>query len=182
MLKHMSVSALALAAVACGQPVATATEAQAQPATTATTAAPAEVSAADKAAILAALHMRADARGMVMNECEEKVTPGYIPVDMGSGVGSAILFVMVGGPNMASCYGDGPDLHLMRREGGAFREIYSLRGGVMVVLNTEHSGGKDIADGGPGFSFPVEQWNGATYVRTRRTVSDAQTADALMLP
>jgi hypothetical protein len=107
---------------------------------------------ADRAAILAVMNMPADTNGMVMNECGEAVTPGFLPAEMGGAVGTAILFVMEGGPNSVSCYGDRPDLHLMMRDGDSFREIYAARGRVLVILSAMTDGVRDIADGGPGFS------------------------------
>ena len=109
-------AASVFALVACGQPAAT-SEAEAQTASTAAT----EVSAADRTAILRAAQLTADARGMVENECGEKVTPQLTPVDLGGAVGTAVLLAMSGGPNYASCYGDGPGLTMFKREGATWR-------------------------------------------------------------
>lgn len=69
-----------------------------------------------------------------------------------------------------------------RNADGAWREIYMLRGGVMVILSTQHRGANDIANGGPGFSFPVMEWNGAQYAPANREVSDSAMGDARFVP
>ena len=92
----------------------------------------------------------------------------------GGSVGTATLFAIPGGPNIAACYGDGPDLHLMMRDGARWREIYSARGRVLILLPTCTAGVRDIADGGPGFSFPVWTWNGSRYTPAEREISDAE--------
>ena len=157
-----AIGSLVLMLVACGKPAA----------------------GNDQAAILTALRLSADAQGQVMNECGELVTPQYLPAELGGAVGTATLFAMSGGPNMASCYGDGPDLHLLMRDGAGWREIYSARGRVLVILPTATSGVRDIADGGPGFSFPVWTWNGKAYAPAGREISDAELSslEATYLP
>ena len=162
-----------LALVACGQ-VAAPSEADAQTGA----AASSEVTAADRTAILAAMSLRANAQGQVRNECGDMVTPQFTPVDLGSGVGRAIAFMIGGGPSMASCYGDGPLTVIYRNTGGAWREIYQQRGGTPAILPAQHSGGNDLAAGGPGFSFPVWQWNGTTYAYANREVPDSALSDA----
>lgn len=175
--KAISVSVL-LTLAACGQAAAPSDAgAQTNAATTD------EVTAADRDAILAALHLRANTQGQVENECGERVTPQFIITDVGAGVGRAITFVIGGGPNMASCYGDGPLVILMRATGGSWREIYqNRRGGGIIILPTQHNGANDIADGGPGFSFPVWEWNGAAYVSANREVADSALGDARFVP
>ena len=116
-IETMILAGVTFVAAACG-PAATKTQAQAQPtaptqtaATPAPTAPPANApaTAADKAGILRAMQLSANARGLVMNECNDRVEPQYIPADVG--LGRTILFVMAGGPNGGySCYGDGPGL------------------------------------------------------------------------
>ena len=161
---------LVIALAACGPTPATKDGGAPEGASSAPTNA--EASAADKAAILEALQLTADASGQVKNECGEPVTPQYLPADVGAGIGRALLFVIGGGPNMASCYGDGPDVHLMRQTGDGWKNVYSNRGGPMVILPTQHNGANDLADGGPGFSFPVWEWNGEVYANAKRQVSD----------
>lgn len=129
---------------------------------------------ADRAAILATLRLSADAQGQVMNECGDLTTPQFLPAELGGGVGTAILFAIGGGPTMAACYGDGPALHLMMRQAADWREIYSARGRMLIILPTSTGGVRDIADGGPGFSFPVWSWNGTVYARAGREISDAE--------
>jgi hypothetical protein len=105
-----------------------------------------------------------------------------VTAELGGAAGAAQLAAIGGGPSMAACYGDGPDLHLMLRDGAGFREIYSARGRVLVLLPSTTNGVHDIADGGPGFSFPLWQWNGSAYAQTDREVSDAEISGATYLP
>jgi hypothetical protein len=132
------------------------------------------VTDADRAAILKALGLSADQQGLVPNECGERSVPQYLLAEVGGGVGAAILFAMSGGPNTATCYGDGPDLHLMMRDGASWREIYSARGRMLIILPTSTAGVRDIGDGGPGLSFPVWTWNGTRYLPAGREISDAE--------
>jgi hypothetical protein len=152
--------------------------AQAQSRTAATPGA----SPADRTSILRSMKIVADSRGQVENDCGERVTPRFQSADMGGAVGTAVLFVMEGGPNTASCYGDGPGLILLKREGAGWREIYSSRGGYMAILKTMHGGVRDIAFAGPGFQHPLWTWNGARFAPSKSTVSDAQTSSATILP
>jgi hypothetical protein len=132
----------------------------------------AAVTDADRVAILGALGLTANADGRVVNECGELSTPQFLPAELGGSVGTATLFAMSGGPNTASCYGDGPDLHLFRRDGASWREIYSARGRMLIILPTDTGGVRDLGDGGPGFSFPVWVWNGSEYAPANREISD----------
>jgi hypothetical protein len=158
--------------------LATTGEAQAEPATAATPGA----SPADRASILRSMKISSDARGQVENECGERVTPRFRPAEMGGAVGTAVLLVIEGGPNTASCYGDGPALLLLKREGAGWREIYSSRGGYLAILKTMHGGVRDIAFAGPGFQHPLWTWSGTKFAPANGTVGDAQTADATILP
>ena len=65
---------------------------------------------------------------------------------------------------------------------GAWGEIWRGQPGGAIILSTQHNNGNDIATGGPGFSFPVSQWNGTTYVNANRTVADSALGDARFLP
>jgi hypothetical protein len=132
------------------------------------------VTDADHAAILRTLGLSSDQEGLVTNECGERVRPQYLPAELGGSVGTAILFAMSGGPRTAACYGDGPDLHLMMRDGASWREIYAARGRMLIVLPTSTGGVRDIGDGGPGFSFPVWFWDGTRYAPAGRDISDAE--------
>lgn len=176
----LSASAI-FALAACGQAAApSSADAQSTTPTSATTAANTEATAAEKTAILAALHLSADARGLVMNECNDRVTPTYTPADVG--LGRTILFAMGGGPNGGyTCYGDGPDLHLMQRAGAGWREIYGSRGGFMVILPTTQNGAHDLAFGGPGMSHARYRWSGSTYAQAGE-VSDDAIGNAQTLP
>ena len=151
---------LSVALAACG-PAVVATDARA-------------LTDADRAAILGTLRLSANAQGQVLNECGELVTPQFLPSELGGGVGTAVLFAMSGGPITASCYGDGPDLHLLMREATGWREIYSARGRMLIVLPTSTGGVRDLGDGGPGLSFPVWTWNGSHYVPAGREISDGE--------
>jgi hypothetical protein len=165
---------------ACGQAAAPGSaDAQTNAGAAATSS---EATAAERSAILSALSMRANAGGQVENECGELVTPQFVVADVGPGVGRAIAFVIGGGPNMASCYGDGSLVMLMRQTNDAWSNIYMVRGGLMIILPTRHNNANDLADGGPGFSFPVWEWNGTTYVHANRTVADSALGDARYIP
>jgi hypothetical protein len=177
----ISASAI-FALAACGQAAAP-SSADAQPSAQTSTAATSstEATAAERTAILTALHLSADARGLVMNECNDTVTPSYIPADIG--LGRTILFAMGGGPNGGyTCYGDGPDLHLMRADGAAWREVWANRGGYMVILPTTHNGAHDLLYGGPGMSHPWDRWDGSRYAPGGDMAESAMPADAVMLP
>lgn len=175
-LKAISFSVF-LALAACGQAAAP-SEADAQTGGAAATSATGEATAADKAAILTAMNLRANAQGQVENECGDMVTPQFAPTDFGTGVGRAIVFIIGGGPSTAACYGDGSLIVVYRSTGGSWREIYQQRGGMPAILSTQHHGGNDIAAGGPGFSFPVWEWNGNEYVSANREVPDSALSDA----
>jgi hypothetical protein len=177
LFKAVSAS-LFFALAACGQAAAP-SEAGAQ---TAGAAQSAEATPAERAAIIAALSLRANSRGQVENECGEMVTPRFIVADIGSGPGRVIAFDIGGGPNMVSCYGDGTLTILMRQNNGAWGRIWENRGGGAIVLSAKHNNGNDIAAGGSGFSFPVWQWNGTTYVNANRTVADSALGDARFIP
>jgi len=129
---------------------------------------------ADRAAIFTTLGLKGDPQGQVMNECGELVTPQFLQTELGGSVGTATLFAISGGPHIAACYGDGPDLHLMMRDAARWREIYSARGRVLILLPTSTAGVRDIGDGGPGLSFPVWIWNGSRYTPAGREISDAE--------
>ncbi|ANP45400.1 hypothetical protein [Candidatus Viadribacter manganicus] len=178
-IAHAISASLFFALAACGQAAAP-TEADAQTADAATQTG--DVTAAERAAILAALNMHANAQGQVENECGERVTPRFDVADIGSGPGRVIAYTIGGGPNMLTCYGDGALTIFMRNQNGAWGEIWQGRPGGAIVLSTQHNSGNDIATGGPGFSFPVSQWNGTTYIATGRTVSDSALGDARFIP
>ena len=174
--------AIAFALVACGQPAAEPKEAGADSGGSAHAEPAVASGAADPAAILEALKLEPDAQGQIVNECGDRVTPSIVAAELGGAVGTAQLVAIGGGPSMAACYGDGPDLHLMKPEGAGYREIYAARGRMLIVLPTSHDGVHDLADGGPGFSFPVWQWNGGTYAPAGREVADADLSAATFLP
>jgi hypothetical protein len=178
----LAAGAAALSLAACGKAGESDAHAETQTAPVTVTAAeaPSPVNAADKAAILTANHLEANPLGLVRNECGDMVTPQFIPADVG--LGNTILFVMVGGPDGGyTCYGDGPDLHLMRKEGAAWREIYGNRGGFMVILPSTHGGAHDLAFGGPGMTHARYQWNGRVYDQNGE-IPDEGIANATTLP
>lgn len=158
-----------LASAACGQPAA-------KPGSSAPPPAP------DSAALLKTIGLTPDASGRVENECGERVAPSVQAAELGGALGTAWLVAIGGGPNLASCYGDGPDLHLLKAEGAGHREIYAARGRMLIVLPTSTNGVRDLADGGPGFSFPVWIWNGKAYAPAGRSVADSALGDARFLP
>jgi hypothetical protein len=145
-------------------------------------AAGAEINGADRAAMLDALNLSANGQGQVTNECGERVTPQFLPAELGGSAGVATLFAIGGGPTTASCYGDGPDLHLFVRDGAGWREVYAARGRMLIILPTSTRGVRDIADGGPGFSFPVWTWNGTAYAPANREIGDSALEGATYLP
>lgn len=165
-----------LALAACGQAAAPA-DADAQTAGGATTAS-GELTDADRTAILTAMSLRENAQGLAQNECGDMVTPQFFVIDLGAGVGRAVAFMIGGGESMASCYGDGPLTVIYRNTGGAWREIYRQRAGSPAILPAQHNGGNDLAAGGPGFSFPVWEWNGNEYTPANREVPDSALSDA----
>ena len=170
-------ASLFFALAACGQATAP-SEADAQTTATQST----EASPAERTAILAALSLRANGQGQVENECGEMVTPQFLVADIGSGPGRVIAFAIGGGPNMASCYGDGGLVIFMRHNSGAWSEIWQNRPGGAIILSTQHNDGNDIASGGPGFSFAVWHWNGTTYENANRAVADSALGDARFIP
>ena len=138
---------------------------------------------ADRTAMLRAINLTPDSSGQVTNACNDKVTPAFAPVELGGGAGTAQLVVIPGGPSSYTCYGDGPgDLHLFRRNGASFSEIYSLQGGFLIVLSTSHNGVKDVADGGPGMSHPLYWWNGTAYAPHGEIADSAMGNDAQIYP
>lgn len=143
---------------------------------------PPPVAVADKAAILAQAKLTADAKGLVENECGERVAPKFVSIDLGGAAGPAVLFVMEGGPNTAACYGDGPDLHLMRKDAKGYQEIFSLRGGFLVLMPAKGAAARDIAQGGPGMTAPLWRWNGRTYAPTGSVVTERQMQGASYYP
>ncbi|MES1156394.1 MAG: hypothetical protein ABUL73_01325 [Alphaproteobacteria bacterium] len=168
MLKHIVAAALALAAFS-------GTLASAQP------AAP-PVAQGDRMQLLHALNMPPDARGRVMNACDERVAPQYFNINLGGTVGAAVLVLVTGGPNQVTCYGDVPGVFfLMKRDGGAFHQIFTGQG-FFVILPTTHLGVHDVSIGGPGFSFPLYTWNGHAYTASSRTISDATLATGQQYP
>jgi hypothetical protein len=177
--------AVVLIVPACGggsdQPSAESTAAADAPAA-ATQVSSGQVAEADRAAILTTLKLSADANGQVLNECGDRITPQLLGVDVGEAVGPAVLVVMTGGPSLASCYGDGPGLTLLRRDATVWKQIYSSRGGSLVVMKESHNGARDLVFGGPGLSHPAFEWTGSSYEPAGREVSDDGLGGATFLP
>jgi len=186
--RHLvSCGLVVLVTAACGQQRPP-EKSVAETAGAATTTAPAtpgtagQVSDPDRAAVLKAAGLQANPQGLVKNECDEWVTPQLRPLDLGPTGGTAILLGMGGGPNQASCYGDGPGLTVFRRDGASWKPIYSSRGGFLAVMREQHNGAPDLVFAGPGFSHPAYEWNGSSYARTDRTVADERMENAQILP
>lgn len=178
-MRKFFAASLFLAIAACGQAAAPgAADAQ----TGAAAPSNSQVTPAERSAILTALNHRANAQGQVENECGDWVAPQFVVAEVGAGPGRVVAFVIGGGPSMASCYGDGPLVTMLRQHNGAWSQIHQIRGGMAIVLPTQHNNGNDIADGGPGFSFPVHEWNGSTYIYANRQVSDSALNDARFIP
>lgn len=175
-MRGIFVAACLFGLAACGQG-ATPSGAGAQ-----TQAAAGALTDSDRAAILLSQNLSADASGQVENECGERVTPQFLPAELGGAVGAATLLAMSGGPNSASCYGDGPGLTLLKHEGAAWRAIYSSRGGFLAILPSQTNGVRDIAFAGPGFEHPLHIWNGTEYAPAGRSVADAAMGSATILP
>ncbi len=126
--------------------------------------------APDAAELAASVGLKA-AGGQVINACDEAVTPLLTPVDLGGAVGTAQLLVIPGGPNTASCYGDNPgDMYLLVPDGAGWKTVFN-GGGFIMVLPDTHNEVHDFALGGPGFSFPVYEWDGTAFT-ARREISD----------
>ncbi|MEQ1931503.1 MAG: hypothetical protein ABL957_13380, partial [Parvularculaceae bacterium] len=139
----------------------------------AASASPAPVSGDERAGALHALGLKFASAGQVMNACDEAISPDIHAVELGGEVGRALLVVMKGGPNTASCYGmTGMEFHLMKQKGRVLTVILTGAGHV-APMESAHLGVKDIAVGGPGFEFPVYEWTGATYESTR-TIPDSE--------
>lgn len=166
---HHLIAAFALVLAACSQQPSAAADLDAA------------VTDAERASVLAAAGLAGNP-AQVENECGELITPQLQPANLGDGVGRAVALVMSGGPNTAACYGDGPLVTIYQSRDGGWREIYSIRGGMAIVLPAMHNGANDLADGGPGFSFPVWEWNGNEYVNADRTVADSATGAARYIP
>lgn len=143
-------------------------EASAEEATTELAA----VSDEERMLAIASLGLDHDPDGRAINDCGEAVTPDVHAIDMGGDVGRALLIVMKGGPTTAACYGDtGMKFFLVKQDGENFKTVASDTGH-FAPLESETSGVRDFAVGGPGFEFPVYEWNGRTFVSLRK-ISDA---------
>ncbi|MES1199367.1 MAG: hypothetical protein ABUS48_05230 [Pseudomonadota bacterium] len=136
----------------------------------------------DRMAALHAINMPPDGRMRVMNACDERVAPQFLPANIGGPVGTALVVVVGGGENSATCYGDGPGLlFVLKREGANFRVIFQGQG-FLSILPSTHSGAHDLSIGGPGFTFPVYTWNGHEYTLSARSISDTQFGEGQTLP
>lgn len=138
-----------------------------------TASTPSAVSDEERMLVLAATGLDHDPDGLTINDCGEAVEPDVHAIDMGGDVGRALLVVIKGGPTTAACYGDtGMKFFLMRQDGDNYKTVASDMGH-FAVMDTQTQGVKDFAVGGPGFEFPVYEWNGRTFV-SLRTISDAE--------
>jgi len=132
----------------------------------------------ERAAALAALNMPAGDPGQVINNCDEAVTPDVYAADIGGAVGRAFLVVVGGGPNTVACYGDTGMQFFLFREGADGLQLALSDFGHFAVMDTEHLGVRDVAIGGPGFEFPVLEWNGEAFVPSR-TIKDTEFPQSL---
>jgi hypothetical protein len=179
-MQRLIVAATAMLA-ACGQPSATQTSAQGAEASA--EAAEIKMSAGDHAALIAVTGYALAADGTVENACGERVHPQTLPADVGGSVGLAWLIVVGSGPNATGCYGDVPGgLYLVMRDADAYRLIFADSGYLAILPEMGIDGVHDVAIGGPGFSFPVYEWDGSSYVPADRMISDEELGRATMLP
>jgi len=179
----LSALAIALTIAACG-PAAAPSNADAQTSAGASTSAPAAVAltAADRAAMLHIVQLTPDGAGKVVNACGDKVDPTFTAVDLAA-AGVAQLMIIPGGPSAYTCYGDGPgDMHLFRRNGTSYSEIFGFQAGFLVVLPSKHGGANDIVIGGGGLTHPVYWWNGTTYANHGEIGDDALGNDTRVYP
>jgi hypothetical protein len=64
----------------------------------------------------------------------------------------------------SACYGNtGQGFYLMTQTGPAWKVMYSSPG-MPEFLATKANGWPELEVGGPGFCFPIERWDGKTYV------------------
>ena len=54
--------------------------------------------------------------------------------------------------------------------------------GYLGILDTRTNGARDVALGGPGFSFPVFAWDGANYEPAGRMIPDTDFGAATVVP
>ena len=128
--------------------------------------------------MIAALGLEAADGGMVVNDCGEAVTPELHALDMGGAVGRAPLLAVGRGPETLTCYGmTGMQFHLFRAAGGEVERLHSDFGH-FAPMETRHQGVRDFAVGGPGFEFPVMEWNGKASV-AGRTIPDTEFPQSL---
>jgi hypothetical protein len=68
----------------------------------------------------------------------------------------------------SACYGmTGQGFHLLTQTGpGAWKVLYASAG-IPAFLATKANGWPEVEIGGPGFCFPIERWDGKTYVFDR---------------
>ena len=141
-------------------------------------AATSEVGATERDAAIAAVGLPPAPEGGVINACDEATMPDVYPAELGGDVGRALLVVVGGGPTTLTCYGmSGMKFFLLARDSTGWKTIFEGQGH-FVVMESEHLGVKDVAVGGPGFEFPVFEWNGSKYVFAR-TVSDGELPPSL---
>lgn len=67
------------------------------------------------------------------------------------------------------CYGHAESgFQLLSQQANGRWKVITSNSGIPEILKTKGKGGwPDISVGGPGFCFPVERWNGKTYVLHR---------------
>ncbi len=128
--------------------------------------APAEPSAADKAAIFAAAGFKA--KGKDYTRCPDddapSHTPGAIEMQDLNGDGSAEAWVR---ETSTFCYGNTEQAFVLVGKGADGKWTVILdEVGVGTTKDTKHKGWLDIEVGGPGMGpFPVYHYNGKKYVK-----------------
>jgi hypothetical protein len=124
------------------------------------------LSAADEAAAFKAAGFKK--QGAVWrSDCNDPSTSGGIEsVGDLNGDGLPEVMVIEGG---TMCYGMvGQGYVLLSKQAAGGWKVMSRGSGILEFLNTKGAGGwPDLLVGGPGFCFPVERFNGKTYVMQR---------------
>jgi hypothetical protein len=144
----------------CMAPAAQAAAAQPAPAASAN-----DVTVAERAAILKAAGLTL--RGEDWVGCDGNTTASIEKGDVRDLNGDGTLEAIVTERGSA-CYGNtGQGFYLLTQSGtGAWKVMYGGTG-MPEFLATKANGWPELEIGGPGFCFPIERWDGKTYVFNR---------------
>lgn len=116
--------------------------------------------------LFASIKLSTTPDGKVINGCDEPITPEVQSLNLGAALPDIVLVIMTGGDTAPGCYGAaGEEFTLVLSEQDDFSMLFSSPGYYMP-LTTQHEGVYDFAIGGPGFEYPVYQWDGAEFVLT----------------